>query len=127
MTRSIEVHVEISQGISDLARHRDGDLRHYGRVAPHVRIVPSVRGGVTRPERRRWGSVGLMHGISKLHEPWAGATKVMISRVQAFKRYARQEAHAPSVKARLARTPLGQGSGAKPVTITLFDPLHDNS
>jgi hypothetical protein len=47
MTRSTEVHVEISQGISDLARHRDGDLRHYGRAAPHVRIVPSVRGGVT--------------------------------------------------------------------------------
>jgi hypothetical protein len=51
-----KIHVEMSQGISDLAcHHRDGDLRHYGRAALHVRIVPSVRGGVTRQERRRCG------------------------------------------------------------------------
>ena len=43
-----EGHVEIPQGVSDLRRHRDGDLRHYGRAALHVRIVLTIRGGVTR-------------------------------------------------------------------------------
>jgi hypothetical protein len=36
--------------------------------------------------------VGFLSGIGKLYEPWAEASKVMISRVQAFKRHARQEA-----------------------------------
>jgi hypothetical protein len=36
--------------------------------------------------------VGFTRGIGKLYEPRAGAMEVMISRVQAFKRHARQEA-----------------------------------
>jgi hypothetical protein len=45
-----KVHVEISQNIPDLARHRDGYLRHCGRAALPMRIVPSTRGGVTCQE-----------------------------------------------------------------------------
>jgi hypothetical protein len=48
--------------------------------------------------------VGFVRGIGKLYEPpGAGATKVMISRVQAFKRHARQEAASA-----IAQSPEGQ-------------------
>jgi hypothetical protein len=44
------------------------------------------------PPNYATNGVGFTRGIGKLYEPWAGATKVMICRVQAFKRHARQEA-----------------------------------
>jgi hypothetical protein len=56
-------------------------------------------------------SVGFARGIGKLYEPWgqAGATKVMISRVQALQRHTRQEAASA-----FTQNPVGpDASGAK--------------
>jgi hypothetical protein len=77
-----KVHVEISQGISDLACHRGGDLRHYGRAALHVRIVPSVRGGVTRQEHRRGGRRCVLPSPRPPHRPSAPKGPGRFSRIE---------------------------------------------
>jgi hypothetical protein len=65
-----------------------------GRVVSLQHLAPS------KPAPPAWPTgtppladgVGFTRGIGKLYEPRAGASKVTISRVQAFKRHARQEA-----------------------------------
>jgi hypothetical protein len=57
--------------------------------------------------------VGFAGGMGKLYEPRAGATKVSISRVQAFQRYARQEAASAITQSPKGPDAWEQRSGAK--------------